>query len=263
MAFGGVTYTITDMKSKTTAQYSGVFAVDIADMEAKTSFGWIGLYATLDGKGVNGNGFNDGSATWFSYDEEKWGHSESDDKVKEMWKGCSRTCPLSFFSALLGLLLSGAFLTLLWEEQIGGDSAKLAQRKDLWAKWVPFWITLCMLCGVTIVLAFGLGCYRNVTAEGAGVPEDMFEANMGGGFIVAIIATCLSIVMTVLVFMHRADKLAVLKAPANRPNNFPMKSIGHGGLGDESRAPYRPNKFPMQSIGHGGLGDESLAPTEP
>ena len=84
---------------------------------------------------------------------------------------------------------------------------KLALRQDLWANWVPFWVTLCTLCGVIVLLSFGLGCYRNVTAEGAGVSEDMFEANIGGGFIVAIIATCVSMVMQVLVFMHRSNKL--------------------------------------------------------
>lgn len=197
MSFPGVTYT-----------------VNISHMNSKMRFGWLGVYGTLDGKGVSENGLNDGSASWFSYNEEKWGLSKSDSKTKDMWKGCSRSCPSSFLFAVLGLVLSSAIFTFQKEEVCGaernnGNSAKLARRTNLKANWIPFFLlaTLCTLCGVAVVLVFGLGCYRHVTAEAVGVSEDVFEVSIGGGFVVAIIATCLSMVMMVLVFVHRSSKL--------------------------------------------------------
>jgi len=195
MAFGGATYTL-----------------KMAHLKSQTSFGWLGVYSTLDGKGLNERGFDDGSATWFSYDEEKWGLSKSDDKVKDMFKGCSQACPASFFLALLGLMLSSAVFSLLFEEHsrtkaINGESENFVLRMDLWPIWIPLCSVLCTLCGVLVLLSFGLGCYRNITAEAVEGSEDVFEVNVGGGFLVAVIATFESMVMTVLVFLHRSTKI--------------------------------------------------------
>jgi len=176
--FGGVTYTIN---------------TNVTDVKASTRFGWIGVFVTLDDKLVNNDVFNGGSATWFSYAEEEWGHSKADDKVKDMWRSCSRSCPLSFFSALLALLLSSATGNIAicrvgYAIQEGPMLASAA---------------LCTVCGMISLLSFGVGCYGKVTAEGVGVPEDLFEKSIGGGFIVAMIATCSSMVMTVLVLVTR------------------------------------------------------------
>lgn len=172
------------------------YTIQMGDVRARMRFDWIGAYAFVNGTAVNGNGFHDGSATWFSYDEEEWAHSKSDDKVKDMWKGCSQTCPLSFFSGLLSLLLVIATPCVpKWKRD-----GKLG-----WGRVVIAIVGT--LCGVTSLLAFGLGCYSKVTAEGAGFTEDVFERKMGGGagFVVAIIATVLSAILTVKVFVSHLD----------------------------------------------------------
>lgn len=172
------------------------YTINIGDAKAEMRFGWLEVYATLDGKAMNINGLDGGSATWFSYDEEEWGHSKSGDKVKDMWKGCSQACPVSFFVSFLGFLLASG--NWVMGAKRNKNSGKLALGHLVSA-------ALCTLCGVTTLLAFSLGCYRKVTAEGAGVSTEVFERSIGGGFVAAIIATFLSAIMTVLVFLSRCQ----------------------------------------------------------
>lgn len=192
------------------------------NMKTSARFGWIGVYATQDGNGVNGNGFDHESATWFSLDSQIRVLPTSDAKTKDMWNRCSRACPFSFFLAMLGLLLSSAIFLLLLDEQIGtkidsGDTVKLARRKDLWTNKVPLVIILCEVSGVGVLLSFYLGCYHNVTFEKVGVPEEFFERSLGGGFIVALIATCFTSDMLILVFKYRSKKIGGSGGEGNAP----------------------------------------------
>jgi len=151
-------------------------------LEQKFKFGWLGLHSTFDGNVVESNPFHKGKASWLSYNEKEWGLP---------WKKCSKACPASFFFALLGLLLAIVAFSM-GATRIQSDESNPALQLMI--------STLCTLCGVLVLLVFGLGCYNTISDENVGFKAGevlglTMEKSIGGGYIVAIIATGLSMVM--------------------------------------------------------------------
>jgi len=110
------------------------------------------------------------------------------------WKKCSKACPASFFFALLGLLLAIVAFSM-GATRIQSDESNPALQLMI--------STLCTLCGVLVLLVFGLGCYNTISDENVGFNAGevlglTMEKSIGGGYIVAIIATGLSMVMMVV-----------------------------------------------------------------
>lgn len=159
---------------KATGTFGGL-TITIGPVE--THYGWLEVY-------VEGGGQGQKLASWFDDSPEK--------------KDCWVACPMSFFMGLFGMFLAIAVIILgLKRIKDETDSAKLAR--------VQFVVsTVCMVCGVIILLAFGVGCYNTVDVSGGALLG--MEKSLGGGYITAILATFLSIPMMILDFMTWKQK---------------------------------------------------------
>jgi len=161
-------------------------------LEQKFQFGWLGLYSKIDGKESNRAPFDDGHASWRDYKEKEW---------RLPFDKCSKACPTSGFFALVGLLLA------VFEFGCGCKRMRNENKNTCKSCCWLLISALCTACGVLVVLVFWLGCYKTLEEEDVGLKAGQmlgitFEKKLRGGFIAAILATFLSMFMTVFELLY-------------------------------------------------------------